>query len=217
MIIQLKNILSTVVDWVFPPRRGERVVTEFTQKDIFSFPKAYDNLPHNTHALFSYKDSRVASLVWEIKYHKNINALNLLTPLLADLIQDEYTDKALFTRWDKCFLVPVPSTHIHVQERGYNHTQFICEKLISLLPQDITYKPNLLIKTVNTPEQHKLKDRNLRLTNLKNTQAVTEILPKHTAVILIDDVTTTGATIQESRRALMDAGVKDIFAFTIAH
>lgn len=217
MTLQLKNIFSTVIDWIFPPRRGERVATEFTQKDIFSFPRAHDNLPENTYSLFSYKDPRVASLVWEIKYHKNTNALALITPLLADLIHDEYANTSLFTHWDHCFLVPVPSTRSHVQERGYNHTQFMCEKLITLLPQSITYKPNLLIKTMDTPEQHKLKDRHLRLTNLKNTQAVTAIVPKHTAVILIDDVTTTGATLQESRRALIHAGVQHIFAFTIAH
>ena len=104
-----------------------------------------------------------------------------------------------------------------MRDRGYAHTEFICEKLITLLPPEITYTPHLLIKTVDTPLQHKLHNRDTRLNNLKNTQTVTHQLDPRTAIILIDDVTTTGATLVESRRALKDAGVKDIFAFTIAH
>jgi predicted amidophosphoribosyltransferase len=41
--------------------------------------------------------------------------------------------------------------------------------------------------------------------------------PPESSVILIDDVTTTGATLAESRRALQVAGIKKIIAFTIAH
>ncbi len=217
MILRLKNIFSTCIDWIFPPRHDERMIAQFTEKEIFSLPKAYDNLPDHTHALFSYKDKRVTALVWEIKYHKNNKALSLVLPLLADLIQDEYAERALFNSWNHCILVPIPSTDAHVQKRGYAHTQYICEKLISLLPRSITYAPSALIKTKHTRAQHKLKDRKARLTNLNGVFSVNHTLPPHTAIILIDDVTTTGATLTEARRALTEAGAKDILAFTIAH
>lgn len=217
MISHLKNIFSTCVDWIFPPRKSERITTTLTTQNILSFPKAHDNLPDNTYALFSYKDPLVTSLIWEIKYHKNTTALSLVIPFLADMIHAEYAEKRLFTQWSRCFLVPVPSTEKHKKERGYSHTEYICEQLAPLLPQEITYAPHLLTKIKDTPSQHKLKNRSLRLHNLQHTQRATQHLDRHTAVILIDDVTTTGATLDESRRALKEAGATDIFAFTIAH
>lgn len=216
MFRTVKNIMHFIVNWIFPPRKSERITYTLKPEDILSLPKA-KQINEDTYALFSYKDPRVTSLIWEIKYHKNTHVLSLVAPLLADLIQEEYAEKALFENWHTCLLVPVPSTKTHIREHGYAHTQFICEALVPFLPSLITYSPHVLAKTVDTPKQHKLRDRSTRLNNLKNTQIVTTIIPPHTAIILIDDVATTGATLNESRRALKTAGVKHIFAFTIAH
>lgn len=212
----VKNIIHIIVDWIFPPRTSERIIHTLHPEDISLLPKAKP-IDENTYALFSYKDPRVTSLIWEIKYHKNTHVLSLVAPLLADMILEEYAEKALFDNWHSCLLVPVPSTKTHIREHGYSHTQFICEALAHFLPPEIKYAPHALTKIIDTPKQHKLNDRNTRLNNLKNTQVVSAIIPAHTAVILVDDVTTTGATLDESRRALRAVGVKHIFAFTIAH
>lgn len=212
----IAHIISTCIDWIFPPRTSERTVYTLSERDILLFPKA-KTIDEHTHALLSYKDPRVTSLIWEIKYHKNTQALSLVVPLLADIIHAEYSDQALFEHWQQCILIPVPSTRTRINEYGYAHTQLICEALIPLLPKEITYAPHVLKKTKETPRQHKLKDRHTRLINLTRSHMVTTDIPPHTMVILIDDVTTTGATLQESRRALKEAGVKHVIAFTIAH
>lgn len=216
MFTSVKNIIALITHWIFPPRSSERITNILHIESISSLPKAKPIEIH-THALFSYKDPRVTSLIWEIKYHKNTHVLSLIIPLLSDLIREEYADKVLFENWNTCLLVPVPGTKTHVREHGYSHTKFICEALVPFLPHTVTYSPDVLIKRVDTPKQHRLKDRNTRLNNLKNTQVVVTTIPPYTAVILIDDVTTTGATLEESRRALQSAGVRHIFAFTIAH
>ncbi|MCX6703114.1 MAG: phosphoribosyltransferase family protein [Candidatus Zambryskibacteria bacterium] len=212
----VKNIISTFIDWMFPPRQSQHVTRVLSQEDILSFPQAKP-IDQSTYALFAYKDIRVSSLIWEIKYHKNISLINLVVPLLADVIIEEYADKNLFENWKNYFLVPVPSSKKRIQKRGYSHTEEIAQRLTVLLPSTITYIPHALRKTVDTPEQNKLKNRSLRLTNLHHTQEVTMDFPPESSVILIDDVTTTGATLDESRRALKEAGVKNIIAFTIAH
>lgn len=216
MFTFVKNIIHSLVDWIFPPRLSERIAYTLHSTDILSLPHAHPIDAH-THALFSYKDPRVTSLIWEIKYHKNTQVLSLIIPLLADVIREEYSNHMIFENWHECFLVPVPSTATHIREHGYSHTQFICEALLPHLPTEITYAPHLLKKIIETPRQHRLKDRNARLHNLTGSQVVTAVIPPHTAVLLIDDVTTTGATLNESRRALKEVGVKHILSFTIAH
>jgi len=216
MYIFLKKRIYTLINWIFPPRRTEKLVYLVENVDIFSLPQAKD-VPENTFALFSYKDPRVSALIWEIKYHKNMRAIEAAAPLLADIIIEEYSEKSLFENWKHCLLVPVPSSQKRIKKRGYSHTELIAEAVAKRLPKEIIYSPKILKKVIETAEQNKLPNRSLRLKNLLNTQEVTGNLLPHTSVFLLDDVTTTGATLLESRRALTAAGVKNIIAFTIAH
>jgi len=208
----LKNIISTFSLWLFPFRRTETLLKSITLADITELPLAKPiDTPH-TYALFSYKDPRVTALVWEIKYHANSRAITLVAPLLADLILEEYAELSLIDNWKDWVLVPVPSF-----ESNRQHTQKLCKEVARLLPREIIYSSSILKKVIKTTKQHTLKNRNARLSNLHNTQKVVGTLPPSPSVVLVDDVTTTGATLKESRRALMDAGVKHIIAFTIAH
>lgn len=212
----MHNFLTTIINWIFPPRRTEAIVSKVEVEDIVSLPRAAYADEH-THALFSYKDPRVSALVWEIKYHKNIRAIEAIAPLLADIILEEYSERSLFENWQSCLLVPVPSSRNKIKKRGYSHTELIAEAVAKRLPESIVYSPHILKKVTETLEQNKLPNKALRLNNLVNSQEVVGSLPRQTCVILIDDVTTTGATLTESRRALAVAGAKNSIAFTIAH
>ena len=76
----------------------------------------------------------------------------------------------------------------------------------------------LCIKNKETIHQANIKNRNIRLKNLigsfivKNKEEI-----KNRNIILIDDITTTGATLNEARKTLKKAGAKKIVAFTVAH
>jgi competence protein ComFC len=212
----LLRFFHTCTDWLFPPREKEEYIEHLTSKDIPTLPKAHD-IDDSTFALFSYKDPRVRALVWELKYHKNTHSLNLITPLFADMIIAEYADKFLFHNWQSCLLVPVPSSPSSLKDKGFSQTKLMCEHIKKLLPDDIVYSPDALVKKVDTQKQNKLTSRGERLKNLHNTHTANPDIIAGKYIILIDDVTTTGATLIESRRALYEAGAKDIFAFTIAH
>lgn len=212
----ITNLISTLWNWIFPPRKTETIISLVDIEHITSLPRA-TYIDEYTQALFSYKDPRVSALIWEIKYHKNMRAVERIAPLLADIIIEEHAERSLFENWANCLLVPVPSSPKRTKKRGYSHTEFIAKAVAERLPTAITYSPTLLKKVMDTAEQNKLPSRALRLQNLFNTQVVVGSLPPHTSVILLDDVTTTGATLSESRRALQAAGVKNIIAFTIAH
>ena len=77
---------------------------------------------------------------------------------------------------------------------------------------------NILVKTRNTEHQARIGERSARLKNLVGSFAVKNPeLVAHRNIILIDDVTTTGATLAEARKVLRAAQARKVIAFTIAH
>ena len=63
-----------------------------------------------------------------------------------------------------------------------------------------------------------IKNRAKRLENIKDSFAVgmaAEVRDKR--ILLIDDITTTGATLAEARKVLLASGARDVKAFVIAH
>ena len=85
---------------------------------------------------------------------------------------------------------------------------------------------NVLIKNKETKHQAHIKNRSERLKNLigsftiksskQNAKENISII-KGRNIILIDDITTTGATLNEAKKTLKQAGARKIIAFTVAH
>lgn len=106
---------------------------------------------------------------------------------------------------------------------------------------NIKLENNILIKIKETEHQARIKDRRIRLKNLfgsfaiKNNKAKSSKpgspdafdkaprenkninLIKNRNIILIDDITTTGATLNEARKVLKQNGARKVIAFTVAH
>ncbi len=81
-----------------------------------------------------------------------------------------------------------------------------------------TFRNDVLIKPKETEHQARIENRKERLRNIIGSFAVknTENI-KNKNIILIDDITTTGATLNEAKKTLKKAGAKKIIAFTAAH
>lgn len=116
-------------------------------------------------------------------------------------------------------LVPIPVTSARLAERGYNqawelakalHQRAACASLLAM--------PEALVRVRETADQH-LLPREQRLHNLRGAFAAH---PDHAArlaqthVLLVDDVTTTGATLQAAAQALQQAGAARISALVLA-
>lgn len=74
-----------------------------------------------------------------------------------------------------------------------------------------------LTKTKDTPSQTKMDKRTERLKNLAGCFFAVRKEIEGRNIILIDDVATTGATLDEARRTLLKSGARKVIAFTLAH
>lgn len=104
----------------------------------------------------------------------------------------------------------VPQTPRKQRERGFNHAQLIAQKLGELLQKETV---QALVKIKDTRPQVELKGEE-RLQNLKNAFLANE--PNCDNILLVDDVFTTGTTVDECSRALKRSGYKRVFVLTVA-
>lgn len=218
MLETVKQYLNKLFDFVAPRRKDSVIVEKISDKNISDLPKAPTNsdLPW-IHSLFHYKDNRVRAIVWELKYKENLNALPIIGRVLYEEIIALISDILLFDSDAKFLLMPIPISTERRIERGYNQSEHLTK---AILPYDLEhillYAPQWLEKIKDTPSQSRTESRTERLQNLSGCFSASRQVENY-YVILIDDVTTTGATLSEARATLLTAGARDCFAFTIAH
>lgn len=150
------------------------------------------------------------SLVIELKYHRGTHVLEDMETIFrrsAHLLQHVRGGT----------LVPVPLHPNKARERGYNQAQLLAERLAAAAGHG-TRVDMLLRRVVNTATQTAL-DRRTRMANLKNAFALAEgaALNPGLHYILVDDVFTTGSTLNSCARALRDAGALNIDVATLGH
>lgn len=172
---------------------------------------------NGTYSLFSYKDKRVQALIWELKYHRNSKAIGIVGKILAENVLEELSDRVMFENMSAVLLVTIPMTTKRLRERKFSQTDLICKEMMKYLPNDISYMPQALKKIRETEKQSRSKSRQERLRNLYGAFFADSKIVAGKSIILIDDVTTTGATVAEATRALKFAGAKNILIFTVAH
>lgn len=114
-------------------------------------------------------------------------------------------------------LVPVPLHPRKERERGYNQSQLIAECFANAVGEGTSVQ-NLLVRTRDTASQTTL-DRRTRQTRMKNAFAAQKqaaITPDH-RYVLVDDVFTTGSTLNAAANALRKGGAVKIDVITFAH
>ncbi len=159
-----------------------------------------------------YHEPRVTALVWELKYRRNAHALLLAGELLAEralAIAEECLSKPV--------LIPVPMHASRRKHRGYNQTESLCEAIMKVSGNSFAYEPGALARIRNTPPQQGLP-RHRRLKNMLGAmEAMHPEFVTGKTCIVIDDVSTTGATVHETKRALLEAGAQEVHILTLAH
>jgi len=202
------ELLSYLLDLIVPPRPTERVVRSLTIETLLSLG-GEEPLP--------YHEPRVTALVWELKYHGTGRSAALAGEYLSEILLAAASEELGVP-----LLVPVPMHAARRRERGHNQTELLCEHAMLALRSlggegpVLEYTPKALVRTVNTKTQQGLP-RAERLKNIRNSmRAVYPELVEGRVCIVVDDVTTTGATFEEAKRALTTAGARAVYCIALA-
>lgn len=156
-----------------------------------------------THAVFVY-GFPLDRLVPRFKFHNDLAAGRLLSEWMVDASRDLPRPQAL---------LPIPLHPQRLRQRGYDQALELAKPLARAL--QVPLLADALVRTRATAAQSEL-DAAARQRNLRRAFAVADrvTLPDH--VVLIDDVMTTGATLQAAASTLLRAGVARVDAWVCA-
>lgn len=156
-----------------------------------------------------------STLIADFKYG---GACELATPLAALLAQAlQQAADADRLRWPD-WVLPVPLALPRLRERGYNQSWELAKALRRLAGDAPAPWPQALVRVGLAPDQHRLS-RVQRLNNLSGAFAAHPAMVPRLAgahVLLIDDVSTTGATLRAAAGALRQAGARQVSALVLA-
>lgn len=161
-------------------------------------------------AATSYDHPVIKKIIWQFKYE---GWQNLADPL-SDLLVNCLRKTGQYSRPD-WLVVPLPLYKSRQKKRGFNQSELLAEKVNRQL--NLVWSKDNLIRVRNTESQAEMIDYKTREENVKNAFFVNdpeEFNGKN--IILIDDVFTSGTTLNEAIRVLRLVGAKKIIALVVA-
>jgi ComF family protein len=169
-------------------------------------------------SIFSYQSPEIRTALWSLKYKNNKRVARILAAVLHDTIFEDISEGKNFAPASTSLLIPIPLHKKRQKQRGYNQSELLCKELSLIDPVSFIYRSDVLYRNTDTLSQTTLKNKKARAENVRGCFEVKdpkEIKGKH--IVLIDDITTTGATIKEAMKVLRKAGAKKVTAYTVAH
>ncbi len=154
------------------------------------------------------KDEALQLLIHSIKYNKRFLNAKYLGKLIGENLKEQIQN------WCVDFILPVPLHSIRKADRGFNQSKHIAIGIGKEL--GIKVKNNLIrrIRYTETQTDLTLKEREENISEAF--QAKQERMIEGKTFLLVDDVITTGATIKECGKALLDEGATRVYACSAA-
>ena len=217
------RFLDTILDIVFPVNCVScgHAGSLFCPECLVGSPtNERENFPW-IFSIFNYRHPPIRKALWLLKYKGKKRLAQTFAENMHPYILEDISELALMENFREPFLIPIPLSHARQRERGYNQAELLCDAL-ALLDGSENFEviKNVLLKIKDTKRQAHIENRGERLKNIVGAFAVKESERekiKDRNIILIDDISTTGATLHEARKILKEAGARKVIAFTIAH
>lgn len=223
------NLAQTALDWLFPPTClgcGEEGVficpdcfskIKLVPKDVCNYCGSFTSkkgkcpqcagrtLPYAGYRAFAYYEGVVRKAIHHLKYQNDLTIGRYLAGLL----------KLVYQRagWQVDLIVPIPIGEQKRLERGYNQAERIAEPLAKLLKIAVTNEALLRINEISSQVG---LNQDQRRENVRQAFIAKATLLKDRKILLIDDVFTSGATMEAAAAELMHVGAKCVCCLTVA-
>lgn len=116
--------------------------------------------------------------------------------------------------WKIDIIIPVPLHHLKKAERGYNQSHYIAKGLSKTLKIPTNERSIKRIRYTESQTLKNITDRELNVRGAFSVRNKKRIKGKN--ILLVDDVITTGATISECARQLLNHGAEKVYAISVA-
>jgi competence protein ComFC len=143
--------------------------------------------------------------ILRLKYYRDIAMGEILARPMISMLEK--------INWPVDTVVPVPASLARLKERGYNQVSLLARPIS--LGLQISYRSQALRKVRETRSQVGLRAEE-RCQNVKDVFSAETKFVMGRTVLVIDDLTTTGSTIEECSKALFHAGARQVFGLTLA-
>ncbi|MBI5077835.1 MAG: ComF family protein [Candidatus Yonathbacteria bacterium] len=220
----LLSIFTRLIDAVFPSvcggcgKSGGLLCADC----IANVPSASPATQSFITAVFDYQNPIIRGVIWKFKYKNARGVAKYFGMALYDEIIGEIGDDIRISKNEVFLLVPIPLHAKRLRERGYNQSELLAREIIKYAKEQGSEKmfklaPGALTRTRATKPQAKSEKRSTRFENLRGAFFAFPELVRGKHIILIDDVTTTGATLTSARKTLLKNGTKTVRAYAVAH
>lgn len=203
-------VTMRLLDLLFPPRSDESIARDVAADEFLAHlsPQLVGSTIPATVALLPFSHPHVRAVIHEAKYHGSAHAYALLSLALTEYLRDA-DDKGRAP-----ILVPVPLGKARRKERGFNQVEELIRHAQKSCGGDMD--ASLLIRVRETVSQVSLPKAE-REANMRGAFGSTRPADPHRTYIVIDDVVTTGATLQAAIDALTAAGASHVIPIALAH
>ena len=161
-----------------------------------------------------YKEKQLTrKLIYQFKYQPYLKDLSkTLASILIEhfVISGKNTDEI----WIEGVLMPVPSDKKKLKIRGYNQAEELAKELSKVLQIPVITDNLIKIKSTKSQMELSKEERGINLEGAFIIKKPTELAGKR--IFLVDDVYTTGSTMEECAKVLRNTGVKQVWGIVLA-
>lgn len=170
--------------------KGKKIITAFISQYIFE------------------KDKELQHIIHALKYDKKF----LIGKFLGKNLGGEFSNQ--LKNWNIDLIVPIPLHQLKKAERGYNQSYYIAKGISNACKINLSSSAVKRVRFTQSQTTMTLKEREENIDGAFKVRETSDVKSK--TILLVDDVMTTGATINECGKVLLQAGANKIYAATVA-
>ena len=203
----IRKIITSLYEALFP--------RPFNIKKIGLLPRGDTPAQKNFYSLFNYQSKEVKILIRYIKNNRDFKLSQKIAQLMSQELLNILGEQQLFGFYHRALVIAVPASAKTRKARGFNQVDLISKYLAGEIPRALC--KNKITEKKETSKQALLEKRS-RKKNIKGAFIIRDkkIIDRADCII-VDDLVTTGATMNELRHTLLKAGARKVISISIAH